>query len=51
MDTQLNNYKVLCDGKAISPAMTLQSCVQAIRILEQKLDRLTQHSPYSITRI
>ena len=50
MDTQLNNYIVLKNGKKISPAMTLDKCVQSIRILEQRLDRLTQHSPYTIGR-
>ena len=51
MDTQLNNYQVLRNGKAVAPAMTLESCVQAVRILEQKIDRLLHHSPYTITRI
>ena len=51
MDTQLNNYQVLKNGKGISPAMTLEKCVQAVRLLERKIDRLTQHSPYTITRI
>ena len=48
MDTQLNNYIVLRNGKKISPAMTLEKCVQAVRILEQKIDRLLHHSPYTI---
>jgi len=48
MDSQLNNYQVLRNGKVLSPAMTLEKCVQTIRILEQRLDRLTQHSPYTI---
>ena len=48
MDTQLNNYIVLKNGKKISPAMTLEKCVQAVRILEQKIDRLLHHSPYTI---
>ena len=50
MDTQLNNYIVLKNGKKISPAMTLEKCVQAVRILEQKIDRLLHHSPYTIAR-
>ena len=48
MDTQLANYIVLKNGKKISPAMTLEKCVQAVRILEQKIDRLLHHSPYTI---
>ena len=51
MDTQLNNYQVLRNGKGVSPAMTLEKCVQAVRILEQKIDRLLHHSPYTIGRI
>ena len=50
MDSQLNNYIVLKNGKGISSAMTLEKCVQAVRILEQNIDRLTQHSPYTIAR-
>jgi hypothetical protein len=50
MDSQLNNYIVLKNGKGISPAMTLEKCVQAIRILEQKIDRLLYHSPYTISK-
>ena len=45
MDTQLNNYIVL---KRISPVMTLEQCVQSVQWREKKLDRLTQHSPYTI---
>lgn len=48
MDTQLNNYIVLRNGKRISPAMTLEQCVQSVQWREKKLDRLTQHSPYTI---
>ena len=48
MDTQLNNYRVLKNGKWISPAMTLEKCVQAVRILEKNIDRLLLHSPYTI---
>ena len=48
MDTQLNNYIVLKNGEKISPAMTLEKCVQAVRILEQNIDRLLHHSPYTI---
>ena len=48
MDTQLNNYQVLKNGKGISPAMTLEKCVQAVRILEKNIDRLLHHSPYTI---
>jgi len=50
MDTQLNNYIVLKNGKKISPAMTLEKCVQSIRILERDIDRLLHHSPYTIGR-
>ena len=48
MDTQLANYIVLKNGKKISPAMNLEKCVQAVRILEQKINRLHHHSPYTI---
>jgi len=48
MDTQLNNYIVLKNGKGISPPMTLEKCVQAVRILEKNIDRLLHHSPYTI---
>lgn len=48
MDTQLNNYIVLKNGKRISPVMTLEQCVQSVQWREKKLDRLTQHSPYTI---
>ena len=50
MDTQLNNYQVLKNGKGISPTMTLEKCVQAVRILEKNIDRLLNHSPYTIGR-
>jgi hypothetical protein len=51
MDTQLNNYIVLRNGKRVSPAMTLEQCVQSVQWREKKLDRLTQHSPYTIGRL
>ena len=51
MDTQLNNYLIYKKGKqlTIAPA-TLDQCVKAIQILEMNLDRLTQHSPYTIRK-
>ena len=52
MDTQLNNYRVLKNGKSMGSFIgTLDQCVKAIRILEASLDRYTQHSPYTIGRI
>ena len=48
MDTQLNNYIVLKNGKRISIAMTLEKCVQSVRFREKKIDRLLHHSPYTI---
>ena len=50
MDTQLNNYIVLKNGKQISPTMTLEKCVQSVRLLESRIDRLLNHSPYTIGR-
>jgi hypothetical protein len=50
MDSQLSNYIVLKNGKRISPAMTLEQCVQSVQWREKKLNRLTQHSPYTITK-
>ena len=46
MDTQLNNYIVLKNGKRISPAMTLEQCVQSVQWREKKLDELHQYIAY-----
>ena len=49
MDTQLNNYQVLKNGKSMGSFIgTLDQCVKAIRILEKDIDRLLHHSPYTI---
>jgi hypothetical protein len=51
MDTQLNNYIVLRNGKRVSPAMTLEKCIQSVQWREKKLDRATEHSPYTIGKV
>ena len=48
MDTQLNNYQVLRNGKPTGVTGTLDFIVKAIRNMEKSLDRFTQHSPYTI---
>ena len=53
-DQHLDNYIVLKNGKKISPAMTLESCVQEVRILEKKVRNSSlpwlNLSPYTIGR-
>ena len=52
MDTQLNNYIILKNGEPMEfKPRPLQNAVWLIQQLESGLDRLTQHSPYTISRI
>ncbi len=52
MDTQLNNYIILKNGEPMAfKPRPLQNAVLLIQQLESGLDRLTQHSPYTISRI
>ena len=52
MDSQLNNYIVLKNGVDMQfKPRTLETAVKLIQMLEEGMDRLTQHSPYTITRI
>ena len=52
MDSQLNNYIVLKNGVDMQfKPRTLENAVKLIQMLEEGMDRLTQHSPYTITRI
>ena len=41
-------YKILKNGEAIAETNDLATAVSIIRMLESKLNRLTQHSPYTI---
>ena len=50
MDTQLNNYQVLKNGKPMGIVGTLQEMVQYVRVLEMDIDRMLRHSPYTIGR-
>ena len=50
MDTQLNNYEVLKNGKSVGVIGTLEMVIHVIRNLESMIDRATQHSPYTIGR-
>ena len=51
MDTQLNNYVIYKNGEPLTTTpVTLDKCVKAIQVLEMTLDRLTQHSPYTIRK-
>tara|TARA_Y100000310_G_scaffold168550_1_gene168600 strand:- start:584 stop:778 length:195 start_codon:yes stop_codon:yes gene_type:complete len=50
MDTQLNNYEVLKNGKNMGYVGTLEEMVKYIRFLESFLDRSKEHSPYTIGR-
>tara|TARA_R100000742_G_C4227752_1_gene49997 strand:- start:155 stop:313 length:159 start_codon:yes stop_codon:yes gene_type:complete len=51
MDTQLNNYIVLKNGKPMDfQPRPINQAIWLIRKLEEGLDRLTQHSPYTIAR-
>ena len=52
MDTQLKNYQVLKNGKPLEGSIgTLNQVVAHIRLLETYLNRLKQHSPYTIAKV
>jgi len=44
-------YQILKNGKLLINADDLQTAVVYVRSLESNLDRNTQHSPYTITRV
>ena len=48
MDSQLNNFQVLKNGKPMGVVGTLQEMIRYVRVLEMDIDRLLHHSPYSI---
>ena len=52
MDTQLNNYIILKNGEPMKfKPRPLQNAFWLIRQLESGIDRLTERSPYTISRI
>ena len=51
MDTQMNNYQILKNGKPLVGSIgTLNQVISHIRLLEAYIDRMKQHSPYTIAR-
>lgn len=44
-------YQVLKNGKLLINAQDLDTAVVFVKSLESNLDRVTQHSPYSIERV
>ena len=50
MDTQLNNYQVLKNGKSMGVVGTLEQMVRYVRLLEQGINRHLYGSPYTIGR-
>ena len=44
----MQNYEVLKNGESIGLEGTLQVVIELIRDLESDLNRLTEHSPYTI---
>jgi hypothetical protein len=51
MDTQLSNYIILKNGESMGfDPRPLQNAIWLIQQLESGLDRLTQHSPYTISK-
>ena len=44
----VKNYEVLKNGKSIGLEGTLQVVIELIRDLESDLNRVTEHSPYTI---
>ena len=48
--TIMKNYEVLKNGKSIGITGSLALVVEAIRDLESEMNRLTEHSPYTIGR-
>lgn len=52
MDTQMENYQILKNGKPLAESIgTLNQVVAHIRLLESHLNRLRQHSPYTISKV
>ena len=52
LDTQKVMYQVLRNGEPMKRSQgTLQQVVSLIRLLESGMDRLTQHSPYTIGNV
>jgi len=51
MDTQLNNYQVLKNGKPMAIVGTLEEIVRIVRNFEVGINRHLHHSPYTIGRI
>jgi|TARA_R110001583_G_scaffold70887_1_gene200129 hypothetical protein len=47
-NTIMKNYEVLKNGKSIGITGSLALVVEAIRDLESEMNRLTEHSPYTI---
>tara|TARA_B100000029_G_C16722140_1_gene647403 strand:- start:262 stop:420 length:159 start_codon:yes stop_codon:yes gene_type:complete len=51
MDSQLNNYIILKNGKRLAGSRgTLNQVIAHVRLLEAYLNRLEQHSPYTIAK-
>ena len=44
-------YKVLHDDTAVAVTETIDEAIMIVRSLEAGLDRLTQHSPYTIIKV
>jgi hypothetical protein len=44
----MKNYEVLKNGKSIGISGSLSLVVEAIRDLESEMNRLAEHSPYTI---
>jgi hypothetical protein len=52
MDTQLKNYIILKNGNQMDfTARDLNGAIKIIRQLESHINRLTEHSPYTIGRL
>jgi len=51
MQTEMKNYEVLKNGKSIGLEGTLRVVIELIRDLESDMNRLTEHSPYTIGQV
>lgn len=47
----MNSYQILKNGEPAGIVGTLDYIVNAIRNLEENLDRLSEHSPYTIALV
>ena len=47
----MESYQILKHGEPAGVVGTLDYIVKAIRNLEENLDRLSEHSPYTIARV